>query len=215
MAAGAAVPGTFAAVGFRPCADSIPYFCGVCQLILNILCREGEAFAEDTPCWVGVFHRGRRRRTLRKNAASCPVHRAARGRTRGRRARSLKQCRSRRRRRGAGGDSPRQNKLKVSPFPGVGRALFERGSGGWGERINRRQVEPGRWGISPPSGTGNRPECRTCRGRGTKSPPPGRGEKNTVNQRTISTPAGASISTTVSPLSLRKAQTERTPFGVG
>ena len=31
---------------------------------------------------------------------------------------------------GAGGDSPRRNKHKISPFPGVGRALCERGSGG-------------------------------------------------------------------------------------
>lgn len=33
--------------------------------------------------------------------------------------------------------------------------------------------------------------------------------------RTISIPAGASISTTVSPFSLRKAQTDSAPFGVG
>ena len=33
--------------------------------------------------------------------------------------------------------------------------------------------------------------------------------------RTISIPAGASISTTVSPFSLRKAQTDSVPFGVG
>lgn len=33
--------------------------------------------------------------------------------------------------------------------------------------------------------------------------------------RTISMPAGASISTTVSPFSLRKAQTDSAPFGVG
>ena len=34
--------------------------------------------------------------------------------------------------------------LKFPPFPGVGRALFERGSGGWGQKVYTRSGKAGR-----------------------------------------------------------------------
>ena len=51
---------------------------------------------------------------------------------------------------GGAGAKPRQNKQKVSPFPGVGRALFERGSGGWGQKPMPKQGKPGQRRGKPP-----------------------------------------------------------------
>lgn len=62
----------------------------------------------------------------------------------------------------------------------------------------RTETKPGKDG-----GTGGTTSCRRFPRR-TRLP-----------YRTISMPAGASISTTVSPFSLRKAQTDSAPFGVG
>lgn len=52
---------------------------------------------------------------------------------------------------------------------------------------------------------------------GAPGDPPAGGSPGTqrLPYRTISIPVGASISTTVSPFSLRKAQTDSAPFGVG
>ncbi len=50
---------------------------------------------------------------------------------------------------------------------------------------------------------------------GSGGPPQEAPRRRRLPYRTISMPAGASISTTVSPFSLRKAQTDSAPFGVG
>lgn len=65
----------------------------------------------------------------------------------------------------------------------------------------RTETKPGKDGGSggPPAGVSPRVPPRYRR----------------LPYRTISIPAGASISTTVSPFSLRKAQTDSVPFGVG
>ena len=65
-----------------------------------------------------------------------------------------------------------------------------------------------------------RTETKPGKDGGTGEPPAGGSpgvppRHRRLPYRTISIPAGASISTTVSPFSLRKAQTDSAPFGVG
>ena len=55
--------------------------------------------------------------------------------------------------RDARGEAPCIRKLKISPFP-PGRALCERGSGGWGQKIYDMAGKTGEAGHSPPAGTG-------------------------------------------------------------
>ncbi len=62
------------------------------------------------------------------------------------------QCRARRSRGVARGEAPCIRKLRSSPFPGVGRALCERGSGGWGRKAVQRADRTGNTGTSPPTG---------------------------------------------------------------
>ncbi len=104
-------------------------------------------------------HRGQ---TPRKNAASRPARRAARGRTRGCRARSLKQCRPRRRRRGAGGEAPGKINPKTPPSPegkGAGGMGAKSSCEVWASRERRAQASarhhkpPGKLGtvrVHPP-----------------------------------------------------------------
>ena len=61
----------------------------------------------------------------------------------------------------ARGEAPCIRKLKVSPFP-PGRALCERGSGGWGQKSKLKAERAGDKAGTPPSGhhSGRNSQCR-------------------------------------------------------
>ncbi len=55
---------------------------------------------------------------------------------------------------GSGGFAPCKKITKFAPFPIVGRVLFERGSGGWGQTIRTGRGQTDNAGDKPRQSTG-------------------------------------------------------------